>query len=211
MVAEERTEIGVRGTERKLNRNALRSKRLIRQAFISLIKKKPADRITITDIVNEANINRATFYAHYSCLKDLIDEIEKEVIDKLMDLLEDFKLENFFSNPAPLLLQISIFLSEDPDYYKTLATARESSLFIEKLMSIFIGYMEQDQSIPCEVRQSKNFRIRALFFAGGLVSLYMQWFRGQLDCTLFDIPLVVSQFFTKEPPDMMLDLLGDKP
>ena len=78
-------------------------------------------------------------------------------------------------------------------------------------MSIFIGYMEQDQSIPCEVRQSKNFRIRALFFAGGLVSLYMQWFRGQLDCTLFDIPLVVSQFFTKEPPDMMLDLLGDKP
>ena len=78
MVADKRTEVGVRGTERKLNRNALRSKRLIRQAFISLIKRKPADRITITDIVNEANINRATFYAHYSCLKDLIDEIEKE-------------------------------------------------------------------------------------------------------------------------------------
>lgn len=216
MATEEKNEVRVgveceafdKPIERKRNRNALRSKRLIRQAFISLIKRKPADRITITDIVNEANINRATFYAHYSCLKDLIDEIEQEVIDKLMTLLKDFRLENFFSNPAPLLLQVSIFLSEDPEYYKTLVATPESGLFIEKLMSIFIEYMEQDQSIPLEVRRSKSFHIRALFFAGGLVSLYLQWFRGQLDCTLFDIPLEVSQLFTKDQSGIMLNMMG---
>lgn len=182
---------------KKRNRNAIRSQRLIRQAFVSLIKTKPTSQITITDIVNEANINRATFYAHYSCLKDLIEEIEQEVIDKLMALLKDFKLENFFSNPAPLLLQISIFLAEDPEYYKILASAPESSLFIEKLMSIFIHYMEDDSSIPLEVRQSKSFHIQVLYFAGGLVSLYLQWFRGKLDCTLYDIPLEVSKFFQR--------------
>ncbi len=183
-------------TGRKLNRNALRSKRLIRQAFVNLIKTKSADKITITDIVNEANINRATFYAHYSCLKDLIDEIEQDVIDKLMEVLKDFKLENFFSNPTPLLLQVSIFLSEDPDYYKTLASTPESSVFIEKLKLIFVDYMEQDASIPLEVRQSKAFHISVLFFAGGLVSLYTQWLNGQLDCSLFDIPMQVSKLFS---------------
>ncbi len=181
---------------KKQNRNALRSKRLIRQAFVSLIKTKPANKITITDIVNEANINRATFYAHYSCLKDLVDEIEQDVIDKLTEVLNNFKLENFFTNPTPLLLQVSIFLSEDPDYYKTLASTPESSVFIEKLKLIFVDYMEQDASIPLEVRQSKGFHINVLFFAGGLVSLYTQWLGGQLDCSLYDIPMEVSKLFT---------------
>lgn len=183
-------------SEKKQNRNALRSKRLIRQAFVNLIKTKPASKITITDIVNEASINRATFYAHYSCLKDLIDEIEQDVIDKLMAVLSGFKLENFFSNPTPLLLQVSIFLSEDPDYYKTLASTPESSLFIEKLKLIFVNYMEQDASIPLEVRQSKTFHISVLFFAGGLTSLYTMWLNGKLDCSLYDIPMEVSKFFT---------------
>ena len=62
--------------EKKLNKNALRSKRLIRQAFLTIVQKKDPSDISITEIVNEANINRATFYAHYSCLKDLLDEIE---------------------------------------------------------------------------------------------------------------------------------------
>ena len=124
------------------------------------------------------------------------------------EVFHDPDVENFFSNPAPLLLQVSIFLSEDPEYYKTLVATPESGLFIDKLMSIFIEYMEQDQSIPLEVRRSKSFHIRALFFAGGLVSLYLQWFRGQLDCTLFDIPLEVSQLFTKDQSGIMLNMMG---
>ena len=49
--------------EKKLNKNALRSKKLIRQAFLTLLKKKKTQDISITELVNEANINRATFYA----------------------------------------------------------------------------------------------------------------------------------------------------
>lgn len=187
--------------ERKPNRNGLRSKKLIRQAFLTLLETKQPSDITIMDVVREANINRATFYAHYSCLRDLADEIEKEVIDKMMELLKDFRADNFFSNPSPLLLQISIFLNEDIETYKTLMKTPGSKLFLQKLMSIFIDYIEKDQSIPAEVRASKGFRLRAYYFAGGLETLYQEWFNGNLDCTLFDIPLEVSKMFT---PDNML-------
>ncbi len=181
--------------ERKPNRNGLRSKRLIRQAFLTLLETKQPSDITIMDVVREANINRATFYAHYSCLRDLADEIEKEVIDKMMELLKDFRADNFFSNPSPLLLQISIFLNEDIETYKTLMKTPGSKLFLQKLISIFIDYIEKDQSIPAEVRSSKGFRLRAYYFAGGLETLYQEWFNGNLDCTLFDIPLEVSKMF----------------
>ena len=61
--------------EKKTNKNGLRSRKLIRQALLSLLKTKNPDDITIKDIVDEANINRATFYAHYSCLRD--EELEE--------------------------------------------------------------------------------------------------------------------------------------
>ncbi len=182
--------------EKKLNKNALRSKKLIRQAFLKILQKKDPSEISITEIVNEANINRATFYAHYSCLKDLLDEIENEVIDKMMNLLKNFELENFFSNPAPLLLQVSLFLNEDVDYYRTLIKTPGSNRFLEKLMSILIDFMEKDQSIPLEVRESKAFKLRIYYFAGGLTTLYCKWFMGEFNCSLFDIPLEVSKIFS---------------
>lgn len=182
--------------ERKTNRNGLRSRRLIRQALLTLLKTKSPEDITIMDIVNEANINRATFYAHYSCLRDLYDEIENEVIDKMMALLADFKADNFFSNPSPLLLQVSIFLNEDIETYRTLIKTPGSNLFLQKLMMLFVDYLEKDTSIHEDIRASKSFKLRVFYFAGGLTTLYQEWFNGNLDCTLFDIPLEVSRMFS---------------
>ena len=75
-----------------------------------------------------------------------------------------------------------------------------ASIILTMLPSTFgeIDYIEKDQSIPAEVRQSKNFRLRAYYFAGGLETLYQEWFNGNLDCTLFDIPLEVSKMFSPE-------------
>lgn len=189
--------------EKKLNKNALRSKKLIRQAFLTLLKKKKTQDISITELVNEANINRATFYAHYSCLKDLVEEIENEVIDKMLELMKNFKIESFFSNPTPPLLQVSLFLNENVDYYKTLLTSDNSDLFLEKLLSIFVNYMENDQSISLKIRESKTFKIRVHYFAGGMVSLYKEWFNGNLDCSLFDIPLEVAKMLQNENNNIM--------
>lgn len=182
--------------EKKLNKNAQRSRKLIKQGFVNLLKQKSdTSSITITDIVNAAGVNRATFYAHYSCIKDLTDEIEQEVIDKLMELLKQFHFDNFSQHPTPLLLQVSIFLSENEDYYRTLINAPEAGKFIDHLMDIFIQYLKNDESIPKEVRESKPFLLRACYFAGGLSSMYVEWFKGKLDCTLYDIPAEIGLLF----------------
>lgn len=41
------------------------TKKLIEEAMIDLLKRKQLDQITIKDLTLSANINRATFYAHY--------------------------------------------------------------------------------------------------------------------------------------------------
>ena len=57
-------------------RSSLRSKKLIREAMVRLMREKPFEKITITDIVKEADINRGTFYAHFKDSGDVLNSIK---------------------------------------------------------------------------------------------------------------------------------------
>ena len=43
-------------------------------ALISLLKKKPFEYITVSEICETAGVNRSTFYLHYETVSDLLDE-----------------------------------------------------------------------------------------------------------------------------------------
>ncbi|WP_420818818.1 TetR/AcrR family transcriptional regulator [Paraliobacillus sediminis] len=65
-----------------------RTKNALTQALFALMATKAFKDITITDIVNEADYNRGTFYRHYKYKEDLLDEILGEVI---ADLAKSYK------------------------------------------------------------------------------------------------------------------------
>lgn len=66
----------------KLNRSVLRSKNMLRKAYIELSTEKDASKITVVDIVNRADLSRSTFYAHYPDVNAVAEEIENDFIQK---------------------------------------------------------------------------------------------------------------------------------
>lgn len=183
-------------------RSAIRSRRMIREAYAQLLKEKDQSKITVTDIVTRADLNRATFYAHYPDVRGVTEEIENEIIEKMLDVLEEFRYKNFFRNPTPLLLKLSRYMEEDVDFYRTLVRANGSELFMEKLKKVFTDYMVNDSDIPEDMRHSRMVTLRICYFAGGIVNLYKQWFRGDLDCTLNDIAVEVSRLLQLEAQEL---------
>jgi AcrR family transcriptional regulator len=168
-------------------KSAIRSRRLIRQAFIELIQEKDLEKITVTDVIIRADINRGTFYAHYQDIRAVIEQIENEVIEKMLDILREFHYDNFFENPMHLLLKISSWLEEDLEFYKVLINSRGSEQFLIKLKNIFVSHMETDSDIPAHLKMKPEFFIHANFFAGGIVNLYQVWLRGELTASLNEI------------------------
>ena len=183
-------------------RSAIRSRRMIREAYTELLKEKDLSKITVTDIVKRADLNRSTFYAHYPDVRGVTEEIENEIIEKMLDVLEGFRYTSFFCNPAPLLLKLSCYLQEDADFYRTLVRANGSEMFMEKLKKVFTDHMINDSDIPDDMRGSKMVCLRVCYFAGGIVNLYKQWFRGDLDCTLDDIAMEVSRLLQLEAKEL---------
>ena len=65
-----------------------RTLKCIRDAFYELIMTKNFNQISITELTEKADINRKTFYLHYTSLDDLVDEIEAEMVQELLEKIE---------------------------------------------------------------------------------------------------------------------------
>ena len=63
-------------------------------ALISLLKEKPFDYITVSEICSKAGVNRSTFYLHYETIGDLLEETTRYLLDDFLAYFtEDVKFE----------------------------------------------------------------------------------------------------------------------
>jgi AcrR family transcriptional regulator len=65
----------------------IKTKRAIMHAFNELMKEKSLDKITVTELAQRAEINKGTFYLHYTDLyalyQEALEEHMKEVVEKI--------------------------------------------------------------------------------------------------------------------------------
>lgn len=74
------------------DRRTRRTQKLIRDNFIDLMKQKPINEITIQEITDKADINRRTFYLHFTDIYDLLSKTEDYVMDHFAQMLQEFEV-----------------------------------------------------------------------------------------------------------------------
>src|SRR5215212_4388 len=67
----------------KGDRRSQRTRQLLSAALLALMLEKRYDAITVQDIIDRANVGRATFYAHYFDKEDLLMSDITRVLDEL--------------------------------------------------------------------------------------------------------------------------------
>ena len=60
-----------------MNKRVQKTREQLKHALTELLKTQPFERVTVKSICDKAGVNRSTFYVHYSCPRDLIDEIAR--------------------------------------------------------------------------------------------------------------------------------------
>ncbi len=66
-----------------MDRRVKYTKHVIEDTFLSLLENKDIGSITVTEICEKADINRATFYRYYIDIYDLLKKIEDNFIDEI--------------------------------------------------------------------------------------------------------------------------------
>lgn len=173
--------------EKKEYRSAVRSRRFIRQAFMEMLREKSFEKITVTDIVNRADINRSTFYAHYADVRALMDEIQNEFVERALSVVKEMDFLELIHSPVPFLQKLIEIANENRDLYTIIGKTMLTMSQMEKIKVILVEKALSLPEIPEEIRSQRNFRIRLHFFVGGIINVYQQYLTGNLDVTSEEI------------------------
>ena len=171
-------------TERKEYRSSRRSRQMIRQAFEELLRERELSKITVIDIVQRADLNRSTFYAHYPDIYGIVDEIQEEILQRNMELFQQLEFRNILKDPMPYLRCITATMEENLDLMRRLGLTENYHRKSGKFQEMMEHDIMNQSDIPKEVRQSPLFAIRVHFFMGGIMNAYQRWAEGKLNCTL---------------------------
>ena len=95
------------------NRSVRNTKKRLKEALLILLQKKPVNEISVTELSELADVNRGTFYFHYTDVYDILYRTQDEFFREFEEIL-DFD-ENSKTNIYRDLLKIFSFLADNHD------------------------------------------------------------------------------------------------
>ncbi len=165
-------------------RSALRSKSLIKKALAKLMHEKELDKITVSDIIREADISRGTFYAHFPDIRSVLEQIESEEIKKLVSIVNKLKDEKDSTNSSKKFLTITFnYLNNDFDYYKMLMQSCFLNNYISRLVDIYYketlsSLLERDPSK--DIHEANTYMV---YTTNGAKEVLISWLKGNIKGT----------------------------
>lgn len=72
----------------KVDRRVRKTKMQLRQGLARLMQKKSIKEITVKELVDEVDINRSTFYLHYTDIYQMLEKIEEEAMIDIREAME---------------------------------------------------------------------------------------------------------------------------
>lgn len=158
----------------KEDRRAKYTKTVLKDSLLELLKKKPIEKITVSELAEKADVNRATLYIHYYDAFDLLEKIEDEFYGNIKKSFENFEAERFEIILETILNEIY----ENRKLCEVLFGQFGDMKFLEKILAL-------SGSKVSEFWQSKSQKIDCLtlelinsFSIGGNTNLVKSWVKN---------------------------------
>lgn len=173
-------------------RSSIRSKALIRSAMLELLKEKDFFDISVTDIVNKANINRGTFYAHFQDTYDVIDQILDGELTMIADEIEKFSTEEILNNSMAVFGKLSDEILNRNNYIKLILSIGRSTKCSRKLIARIVSILMRICPEGISESARETFRIKMSFLADGLFAVYFDTLKGTFNVDIPSVAIIIG-------------------
>ena len=82
-------------TEQKIDKRVARTKTRLKEGLADLMTRKSIQEITVKELVEYVHINRSTFYLHYSDISNMLENVKRELIEEIAEVMESYPPEPF--------------------------------------------------------------------------------------------------------------------
>lgn len=174
-------------------RSSIRSKNLIKKALAKLLHEKDLSKITVSDIIREADISRGTFYAHFPDVAGVVEQIEKEELEKVIALFDGYDLEPNAAEIDKLLQLACEYMSKDMEYYRMLTQSNLLNNFVVRLINIYYDKLFDSLHEKYPDYDRNEIDLYLLYISSGTKTVLMSWLNGDIKGAPSDISAKLSR------------------
>ena len=169
-----------------------RTKQVISECFLELLKEKTVSRITVTEICTMASINRATFYKHYLDVPDLQATLENEILSDFASFLQNCR---FSSNVKykTVLIEMLTYLQRYGSRFYLLCSGNAGSELPAKAFQLIndFAFPIMRQKLP--MGEDEKAKLLYQFLTHGCGALLVSWLRGEDKLSIEEIAELIMQ------------------
>jgi len=108
------------------------TKKVLRESLLRCLEEKPIQKVTVREVCERAELNRATFYKHYRDCYELLEQIENELLDEFRASL----VRPDLFDVTRLVGSIFDVIDKNADFYRLLTEQRRDDLFLRKMITL---------------------------------------------------------------------------
>ena len=174
----------------KENRKTRYTKMVLQDSLFELMEKKPIEKITIKELCENADINRTTFYAHYSDQYDLLAKIENETISWAKDAISNLTGKNDKYENINMLEEIFQYIVENSKNLKILMSERGDINFQKQIFTMVYNQCGISFS-PVRDENSNARNEYFVFVVNGSIGLLQHWLKNGMTKTAREMAEII--------------------
>lgn len=155
------------------DRRSERSKKQIKRAFLDLLKEKPLAKISVSEIAEQADIGRGTFYLHYTDVYDLYGRLEDQLVNILMDIFDRSVPDSAFSDYNTMMKDVLSYLNENRENLTAFFAPENPGGLIPKIQDAFLKKMMTEYP---QFYQSEYDYVEGTFLIAGTMRVIEAYF-----------------------------------
>lgn len=165
----------------KLDRRVVRTRKSIMDAFNKLLVEKGVDKITVSAIAREADIDRKTFYLHYSSIDDLTSHKAEEYMERVLKALKERgEGKSVRERTHIVFAEVNSIITEELEVFEHIA----DNLSIERTIELLTQSMHsalENSGLKLAGNLAEGDRSPVLnlrFNVAGALALYVSWLKS---------------------------------
>lgn len=180
----------------KLDRRVIKTRAAIKAALDKLVKEQGMDKLTVSALAREANIDRKTFYLHYDSIDDLIDSAASDMVEDIISTIEpDLLSANPQKQVRLTLAHVNKKISDDVELYAYMANNLSMDFVLGHIERALVHYARTIgvERLPRELLADGDpGYYRPRFYLAGAVSVYSEWLCSDRTRPIEDVAEVVA-------------------
>lgn len=184
----------------KNNKRSEQTKNKIKSTLIAMLNEQELEKITVRSLCENADINRSTFYNHYSSPKSVLRGMQKDFMSVLKSTLEtartDYKIENREQVLRTLFTEILIFIRDNLDVCRILNNYNLCPDFPNVLYNEPLVKDCFNQNVSERYSEENKEYLQQFVFHGSCHSLDL-WMKKECDRSPEDMAALITSIISK--------------